>query len=320
MLGCSLGSVLTVGQVLDSARTLADYKAHSVWIPETWGMESVAMLSAVSGIVPHFIGSSIINAYSRTPSLVAMGAATLDAVSQGRLILGLGSSSAPIVENLHGRRFEHPLGRMEECIDIIRLALAGQEIKYSGRFFNIKGFRLLIKPHRNRIPIYLAAVNQRMVELAWAKADGVLFYLRPAPEMKKTISAMQKKRKITVCSQIITAVSHDSEKARARAKATLAFYVSVGQIYRKFLAENGLKTETACIFDEYKKAGLPAAAAAVPDAMLDALAVSGTPDECRKKMGRFADAGLDIPIIQFNPVGSVSESMRLTAETFFEKI
>jgi len=320
MLGCSLGSLLTVRQVLDSAKTLARYKVHSVWIPETWGMESVAMLSAVSGVMPHLVGSSIINAYSRTPSLIAMGAATLDAISQGRLILGLGSSSMPIVEDLHGKRFDNPLTRMEECIDVIRMAVAGQKIRYNGRHFKLKGFRLLIKPHRNRIPIYLAAVNQKMVELAWRKADGVLFYLRPMTEMKKTIDMMQKKRKIVVCSQIITAVSPDSEKARARARTTLAFYVSVGEIYRKFLAENGFARETACTLNEYKRAGLPAAANAIPDTMLDTLAVSGTPIECRKKMAEFADAGLDVPIIQFNPVDSVSESMKLTAETFFEKL
>src|SRR5574340_183094 len=101
-IGFSLGSLLSINEVLECARILANYEADSIWIPETWGMECSSMLSAVAQMAEKpKIGSSIINIYSRTPSLIAMNAVTLDTLSNGRLILGLGTSSKAIVEEWH---------------------------------------------------------------------------------------------------------------------------------------------------------------------------------------------------------------------------
>ena len=191
-LSYSLGSLLTVEQVLACSKKLGMLKSDTVWIPETWGMENFSMLSLASK-ENNFskIGSSIINIYSRSPSLIAMGAATVDTISNKRLVLGLGTSSQPLVEDFHGDKFERPLNRMKEYVEIIRLILSGKMINYSGKIFSLKNFSLLIKPPRNTIPIYLAAVNQRMVELSWKIADGVIFYLRPKSEIKSTLSKMQ---------------------------------------------------------------------------------------------------------------------------------
>ena len=105
-----------------------------------------------------------------------MGASTVDVISNGRLILGLGTSSIPIVENFHGTTFESPVQRMKECVDIIRMALRGEKINYSGKIFSLRDFSLLTKPIRKEIPIYLAAINQKMVEMTWDVSDGVIFY------------------------------------------------------------------------------------------------------------------------------------------------
>jgi len=140
------------------------------------------------------IGSSIINIYSRSPSLIAMGAATVDTISNKRLVLGLGTSTKPLIEDFHGDKFEKPVKRMKEYVEIIRLILTGKTINYSGEIFSLKDFSLLIKPPRNIIPIYLAAVNQKMVELAWEIADGVIFYLRPKNEIKSTTHKDEKSK------------------------------------------------------------------------------------------------------------------------------
>ena len=162
----------------------------------------------------------------------------------GRLILGLGTSSMPIVEDFHGEKFENPVQRMREYVEIIRLSLSKKQINYSGKIINLKNFTLLIEPKRQSIPIYIAAINQKMVNLAWELGDGIIFYLRPLDEMKKTISKMQLQKKIDVTCQIITCISNNSEDAIQRAKKTLAFYISVGKIYREFLAKNGFEKET----------------------------------------------------------------------------
>jgi len=314
----SLGSLLTINDVLDCVDHLSQYNPDTIWIPETWGMENFSMLSALSQKTKAKIGSSIINIYSRSPSLIAMGAATIDTISEGRLILGLGTSSTPIIENFHGYQFEKPVSRMKEYVEIIRLILSNKPVNYNGNFFKLKDFSLLIKPPRNDIPIYLAAVNEKMVQLSLEIANGVIFFLRPISELRDTIQKI--KNKIDTACQLITCVSHDSEKAIVRAKQTIAFYVSVGKIYREFLAKNGFQNETNEIFSEFKKSGFQKNYELVPDSMLNSLAVCGTPDESIKQFKKFQETGLDMPIIQFNPVGDVKESFKLLTSTFSEGI
>ena len=318
-LSYSLGSLLTVEQVLACSKKLNRFKPDTVWIPETWGMENFSMLSLASK-ENNFsrIGSSIINIYSRSPSLIAMGAVTVDTISNKRLILGLGTSSQPLVEDFHGDKFERPLKRMKEYVEIIRLILSGKSINYSGEIFSLKNFSLLIKPPRNTIPIYLAAVNQKMVELTWKIADGVIFYLRPKSEIKSTLSRMQNQKKIDASLQIITCVNEDSEKAIIRAKKTLAFYVSVGKIYREFLATNGFENETKNIYEEYEKNGLQNNHELVSESMVNELCIAGTSNECRNQLKQFCETGIDLPIIQFNPTDNVENSFDLVTSTFSE--
>jgi len=315
----SLGSLLSVNQVIDYSEILSKTNLDTIWVPETWGMENFSMLSAVSNKTTNQkIGSSIINIYSRSPALIAMGAATVDTLSNGRLILGLGASSLPIVETFHGYKFEKPVERMKEYVEIIRLVLSGKPVNYTGKIFNLKDFTMLIKPKRESIPIYLAAVNQKMVDLTWDIGNGVIFYLRPLNEMKKTITNMQSKKKIDVTCQIITCVAKDSDIAIDRAKKTLAFYVSVGKIYREFLAKNGFKNETDNIFDEFKKSGFKSNHELVSDTMLQSLCISGNSEECKNQLQNFYETGIDLPIIQFNPVGDASESLELLKKTFLD--
>ena len=316
-LAYSLGSLLSIDEVLECSRKLNEVKPEVMWIPETWGMENFSMLGLASKENSFSkIGSSIINIYSRSPSLIAMGAATLDIISDGRLILGLGTSSIPIVEDFHGQQFASPLQRMKEYVEIIRLLLTGEKINYSGDIFSLKDFSLLINPHRKHIPIYLAAINQKMIELTWNIADGVIFYLRPKEEMKQTIEKMQIKKEIDTSLQIITCIDNDSEKARNRAKKTLSFYIAVGKIYREFLESNGYSDTTQEIYKEYEKTGLDQLDTLVPDSMLDDLCIAGTPDEGIKKLHGFRDIGINLPIIQFNPIGDVKESFELLTNTF----
>ena len=316
-LSYSLGSLLSIEEVLECSQKLNDVKPDVMWIPETWGMEIFSMLGIASKQNKFSkIGSSIINIYSRSPSLIAMGAATVDTISNGRLILGLGTSSIPIIEDFHGQSFESPVQRMKECVDIVRLALSGKKINYSGKIFSLKDFSLLVKPLRNEIPIYLAAINKKMVELTWDVADGVIFYLRPKDEMKTTITNMQKRKKIDTSLQIITCIDHDYEKAVNRAKKTLSFYIAVGTVYREFLHSNGYSEETQIIYSEYTKNGLENLETFVPDKMLDDLCIAGTPDMAIKKLSVFRDIGIDTPIIQFNPIGDVTKSFELLTNTF----
>ena len=319
-IACSLGSLLSVEEVLQCAQLVAKTKIDSIWIPETWGMENFSMLGAVANNTKtQKIGSSIINIYSRSPSTIAMGSATIDTLSNGRLILGLGTSSVPIVEDFHGQKFENPVQRMREYVEIIRLSLMKKQINYSGKIFDLKNFTLLIEPKRKSIPIYLAAINEKMVNLCWEIGDGVIFYLRPIDEMKETISKMQSQKNIDVACQIITCISNDSEEAIQRAKKTVAFYISVGKIYRDFLSNNGFKNEASNIFEEFKKSGFKSNHELVTDSMLNSLCISGSPEEAKIQLEKFRNAGIDLPIIQFNPIGNTIESFSLLKKTLLDE-
>lgn len=320
-LGFSLGSLLSIDQILECSKILSKYSVDSIWIPETWGMDCGSTLAMVSQIATKpKIGSSIMNIYSRSPSLIAMTAATLDTISKGRLILGLGTSSKAIIENWHGLEYEKPLSRMREYVTIIHEILSGEKITHDGKFFHLEDFNILIKPVRKKIPIYLAAINKKMVDLTWNIADGVIFYLQPIDVLRNIITDMQKKRQIDVACQLITCVSENKTSAAERAKKTIAFYVSVGEIYRNYLSNNGFENETAKIFGEYTKSGLKNVHNFVSDDMLDALAVYGKPDEISKKVKKFIDAGVNLPILQFNPVGDVMESFNLLISSLEDEI
>ena len=148
-IACSLGSLLSIDEVLKCSEIISKTNIDALWVPETWGMENFSILSAISDrTTTQKIGSSIINIYSRSPSAIAMGAATIDTLSNGRFVLGLGTSSLPIVETFHGYKFEKPLQRMKEYVEIIRLVLSGKQVNYDGDIFNLKNFKLLIKPKK----------------------------------------------------------------------------------------------------------------------------------------------------------------------------
>ena len=321
-LGYSLGPLLSMREILLCAK-MADQQENvdSLWVPESWGRESFATLGAISQVTRKVsLGTSIINIYSRTPAIVAMAATTLDMLSDNRTIIGLGASTAAIVENWHGLKFNRPVSRMKEYIECLRLMTRGEKIKYNGEFFQINNFKILHQPQRANIPIFMAAVNKKMVSMASKLADGILLYLRPLEELKRTATELKQATKgksfEIACSFICAMSNKEPEKARARAATTLAFYIAVGEYYSKFLADNGFKIEVEEITAEYRKAGADNAAKYVSDRMLSSLVICGSSEECRESLSKFLSTGITLPIIQFNPIGDSESSFKEMLSAF----
>jgi len=321
-IGYSLGPLLSMHEVLACAKMADSHQnVDSLWVPESWGRESFATLGAMSQVTKRVrLGTSIISIYARTPGTVAMAATTLDMLSGDRSIIGLGTSTAAIVENWHGIKFERPASRMKEYVECLRLMASGEKVNYRGQFFRTNNFKIMRQPQRKQILIFVAAVNKKMVSLASELADGVLLYLRPLDELKKTTAELKqstKGRNFEIASSFICALSDkEPEKARERAAKTLAFYVAVGKYYSRFLSENGFKGEVEGISVAYGKGGADSAAKLVPDRMLDSLAICGSREECRKSLAKFVSAGVTLPIIQLNPVGDSESSFREMLSTF----
>jgi 5,10-methylenetetrahydromethanopterin reductase len=321
-LGYSLGPLLSMREILLCAK-MADQQefVDSLWVPESWGRESFATLGAISQVTRKVsLGTSIINIYSRTPAIVAMAAITLDMLSDNRTIIGLGASTAAIVENWHGLKFNRPASRMKEYIECLRLMTRGEKVKYNGEFFQINNFKILHQPQRVNIPIFMAAVNKKMVSMASKLADGILLYLRPLEELKRTATELKQATKgksfEIACSFICAMSNKEPEKARARAATTLAFYIAVGEYYSKFLADNGFKIEVEEITAEYRKAGADNAAKYVSDRMLSSLVICGSSEECRESLSKFLSTGITLPIIQFNPIGDSESSFKEMLSAF----
>jgi 5,10-methylenetetrahydromethanopterin reductase len=304
-IGVSLGPLLSMDDLLRCAK-MADQQQNidSLWIPESWGRESFSSLGAISQITKNIrLGTSIIGIYSRTPAITAMAATTLDMLSGNRTVIGLGASTPAIVENWHGVHFDMPARRMKEYIELVRLMTQGEKVNYSGKFFKINNFKMLHQPQRKHIPIFMAAVNKKMISIASDLADGILLYLRPFEELNKITYELKQATKgkaFEIACSFVSAVSNkEPQKARDRAAVTLAFYVAVGRYYSNFLAENGFKAEVQEIIEEYKKSGAEAAAKFVSDKMLNSLAT-----------------GITLPVLQFNPIGDSESSFREMLSTF----
>jgi 5,10-methylenetetrahydromethanopterin reductase len=318
------GTLLSMEEVLLFAKLADDRKnVDSLWVPESWGREAFASLGALSQITTKVnLGTSIVGVYTRTPAAIAMAATTLDVLSNNRTILGLGVSTPSLVEDWHGTKFERPICRMREYIECLRLMMKGEKVYYSGTFFNVKNFKLSYEPKRQKIPIFVAAVNKHMISIACDLADGILLYLRPMEELRKTVSLIKsrtrkKHKDFEIASVFIGAVSNkEPEKARERAAKTLAFYIAVGKYYNRFLSDNGFQIDVEQITSEYHRNGLDIASKFVSDKMLNSLTVSGNSEQCIRSVEKFLSAGISLPIIQVNPVGTTESSIREMLSTF----
>ena len=321
-IGFSLGPLLSTDDLLRCAK-MADQHQNidSLWIPESWGRESFSSLGAISQITKNVrLGTSIIGIYSRTPAITAMAATTLDMLSGNRTVIGLGASTPAIVENWHGVHFDMPASRMKEYVELVRLMTQGEKVNYGGKFFKINNFKMLHQPQRKHIPIFMAAVNKKMISIACDLADGILLYLRPFEELNKMVYKLKQATKgkpfEIACSFICAVSNKEPQKARDCAAMTLAFYVAVGKYYSNFLAENGFEAEVQKIIGEYKKSGTERAAKFVSDKMLSSLAVCGSSEDCRESLSKFLSTGITLPILQFNPLGDSESSFREMLSTF----
>lgn len=282
------------------SRLAEDLGYHSIWVPEMWGRDAFSLISHMASVTEKInLATGIISVYSRSPALIAQTAATLDEYCGGRFILGLGISSVYLNEYWHGTKFERPLRRTLECVEIIRTILAGKRVDYEGEIFRLKGFRLLFKPRRSEVPIYIASMGPKNIELTSRVADGWIPYLCPVSlinERKEALAAGG--REITVAPFLPAMVSENRSESREIAREFVALYVcSMGDYYHKLVSGYGFGEEA----DRAKKLWRDNRAEAIKsisDELLDLVSVSGSPEEGREKLGKFAENS-DLPILMF---------------------
>ena len=300
---------------------------ESFWTGESWGRDAFTVLTMLACNTEHIgLGTGIVTVYSRTPGLIAQSIASLDRISGGRAILGLGSSGRIVIEDWHGVEFDHPVARTAEYIDIIRMALSGERVNYEGRFYNLQRFRMGVQPVQERIPIYIASLGPRNLELTGRMADGWLPIWThreklPAigePLAKAAEAAGRSASQITTAPQILSCASDNEETvgdAVKQAKSHMAFYVGgMGQYYYDLFCRYGYQDECDALRRAWREGDRGKAAEAITDEMVDNITAIGTPEECRAKMQRFRTNGVDMPIVAF-PHGTGRETMLGTLES-----
>lgn len=322
IIGVSLGQNLSFRDLLQCASTSELHKIDSIWLPEAREIDATVMLSSMAAMTNRIkLGSAILNVFSRSPTQLAMAAATLDTASAGRFILGLGTSTPEIAEKWHGSEFKNSMARTEDYVNIIRQILRGDVVNYVGKTTSIQNFRLTTGSPRPQAPIYIAALGPKMTSLAGRLADGVLLFLRPLSAVKNTVIAVRESAKassrdphsVKIACVIVTCIADDEEVAAERARRVIAFYAGVGRFYNKMLAMNGFPEEAELIWNAWQSGNHTEARKQVSDKLLGAVAITGPPSKARQKLAAYRREGVDLPIIQFNSANNDPvESLKFT--------
>jgi probable F420-dependent oxidoreductase len=294
------------------AAQLADELGYdSFWLPEAWGYEIFSLLAELAVKTERIkLGTGIVNVFSRSPGLLAMSAATLDEMSGGRLILGLGTSGKRVIEGFHGRPFEKPLTRLRDVIRVVRALLAGESLSESGaELEQYRPFTLAMTPVRPKIPIYVAALRQKSITSIGELADGWIPTFWPYDQLERgkawiAEGARQAGRDaadITVAP--FTTVLPLGDAGKHKARELIAFYIAgMGDYYKEMLTGFGYGDECKRVEELYRdKATRAQAAGAVSERMVGALCVAGDPQHCIAELRRRREFGAKLPLVTLPP-------------------
>jgi len=282
-------------------------------VAEAYGSDAPTILSWVAAQTSSIdIGSAVLQIPARTPAMTAMTAATLDNLSGGRFRLGLGVSGPQVSEGWHGVRFARPLARTREYVDIVNLALSRQRVRYDGRTYQLplregpgKALQLTVHPAREHIPLYLAAIGPKNLELAGEIGDGVLalfFSAAGAAELREHLTVGRQRAGASldgfdVVATVPVVLGDDLDACAAAVRAYAALYLGgMGSreqnFYNDLARRLGYGEAAAEIQHRYLSRDYAGAEAAVPFEFIDSTSVLGPIDRMADRMAELAAAGL----------------------------
>ncbi len=288
---------------VELAARAEDREYDAVWLPELWGASAPVEAATIATHTASIgIGTAILNVFSRSPAALAMTAASLDGRSDGRFVLGLGTSTADAIEGLHGMSFDRPVRRAHETATIVKRCLdADGRVSYDGEIFSVTGVPGLDAD----VPVFAAALgsaNRRMVGRrcdGWIPHNVPFSLLDEAFDTVRTAAADAGRDPdaVTVAPYVPAAVSEDLAEARAAIRGHVAYYVGSGEGYGRAVGRQ-FPSAAAAIATAWEDGERDTARASVPDDMVDDLGVAATPDEAREALERLvADTVIDRPIV-----------------------
>lgn len=325
-IGLNLGYVTTAEELADNLALAVAAESlgfDCVWAAEAYGSDAVTVLSAVAARTHRIgVGSAVLQIPGRTPAMTAMTAATLDALSNGRFTLGLGVSGPQVSEGWHGVRFADPIGRTEEYVQIIRQAISRRRVTAGGEHFTLplpggqgKSLVLSLQPVRPQIPIYLAAIGPKNLDLTGRIADGwlgIFFDPDTASESVDRIGAAataagRTPADIDICVTVPVSVGPDPVRAADLVRPYAALYIGgMGSpktnFYHRTAAEMGFREEADDVQRRFLGRDYAGAAAAVPAEFIDRTSLLGDEERIAQRLTRLAAAGVtSVAVSCFDP-------------------
>jgi probable F420-dependent oxidoreductase len=327
-----LGLLITGGgglaEIGESARLAEQAGFESAWATEFYDRSATVSLAVMAAATSRIaIGSAIAYAFGRTPLVWAAEARDLDELSDKRLILGLGTGTRRMQQDWHGLDGEHPASRMEELVPLIRRLLSLHEgaVDHDGRFYRLHVHPTVPvgPPPRGDLPIYLAGVNPRMIQAAGTVGDGLVGHPLFTPEYVQDVARPALVRgaeragrdaPVPIAGYLTCSVDADRDAARQAARVVVAFNSTV-KTYRVVHRHHGFEAHAEAIRERWQAGDFQAAVEAVPDEMLDAIALAGTPEEVR---ARFDErwAGLYEHTLLWPPAFRGMDGVRAVIQTF----
>jgi probable F420-dependent oxidoreductase len=293
----------------------------SIWIPEVVGPDAFVLMTAMAAVTRHLrLGTGIVPILTRTPSLLAMTAASIAQLAPGRVRLGLGVSTPNIIQNWHGIPYDRPLGRLRAYITILRKALAGERVTHEDGIYALHSFRLDLPAPQSRIPIYIAALNPRMLQLAGELADGVLLNWIPEERISWALEHLKVGTSQTgrtladldIACLVRVCVTNEVDAARQWLRRALTGYMIV-EAYQRYFRQLGFGGEVAAVHAKWRAGNRSGAIEEVSDDMVDRLAVVGPAPQCRARIARFVEAGVHLPIVfPFSPAADYQTNLHRT--------
>ena len=313
------GLGLGAEQQLEVVRAAEDSGYASVWVAEAYGSDAATVLGWIAAQTSRIkIGAAIFQMPARSPAMTAMTAATLDQLSGGRMLIGIGTSGPQVAEGWHGERFGKQLLRTREYVEIVRKALTRERLVYDGDYYKLplpdgpgKALKLTIGPVQEQIPVYVASIGPKNVQLTGEIADGwlpIFFSPEHVDDARELLAegAARAGRELDdsfdIAPGVNVCIDNDIDRARDQMRHFIALYVGgMGSRERNFynalVQRYGFEDAAKEVQDLYLDGKKNEAAAAVPAELIDMITLVGPPDRVRERLTVYRDAGVGTMIV-----------------------
>ena len=302
---------LSYTEMLASARLADRAGLHSAWVPESVGkhdaMTIIAALARETSTCR--LATGVLNVYSRHPVQTLMAACTLDEISSGRFMLGVGSGNREQLRKIGAADLDRPIRRVREFVEIVRQGLDQDQSSYQGELFAVSELAQRSKRPDARVPVCIAAHNPQMLRLAGEVGDGVLLNMLSIEELPRARAHIEEGRQkagrdgdFDLACYVLTCLSDDEDEARRSSKTVIASFCA-SPIFRRRLENLGssFAATGARVYDTYRSAGAGAAVALIGDDMVDQFSVAGNTARLTRRLQELRAAGVTLPILSVFP-------------------